>query len=170
MSKKTKSIVTHEILVADKDGKYCVTEPVSIDQLYCIVADLLEKEFYRSDVLSSPDITKQFLLTKLAKREHEVFCCIFLDTRLQVIAFEEMFRGTINGASVHPREVVKRCLQHNASAVIFAHNHPSGLPEPSKADEAITTRLINALQLVEIRLLDHLVIGGSQTVSFAERG
>lgn len=94
---------------------------------------------------------------------------MFLDNRHRVITFEEMFRGTIDGASVYPREVVKAALQHNAAAVIFAHNHPSGVAEPSQADQAITKRLIEALLLVDVRVLDHLVVG-EQVVSFAERG
>ena len=99
-----------------------------------------------------------------------MFSVIFLDNRHRVISFEIMFRGTIDGSSVYPREVVKTALKHNAAATIFAHNHPSGDPEPSKADESITQRLKEALALVDIRVLDHLVVGSSEIVSFAERG
>ena len=101
---------------------------------------------------------------------HEGFCGVFLDNRHRVIALEELFRGTIDGASVHPREVVKRALAKNAAAVILAHNHPSGIAEPSQADELITRRLKEALALVDIRVLDHLVIGDGVCESFAERG
>jgi DNA repair protein RadC len=110
------------------------------------------------------------LREQLAAREHEVFICIFLDNPHRVIAMDEMFRGTIDGASVHPREVVKCALQHNAAAVILAHNHPSGVPEPSRADISLTRRLSEALALIDVRVLDHFIVGGSELVSFAERG
>jgi len=99
-----------------------------------------------------------------------VFCCIYLDNQHQVIAFEELFYGTINAAIVYPREVVKACLKHNCSAVLLCHNHPSGSPEPSQADEALTKRLTDALALVDIRVLDHFIVAGSSSISFAERG
>lgn len=122
-----------------------------------------------AEQFSSPGDTKRFLKLKLAELEHEVFAVLFLDNRHRLINYEEMFRGTIDGASVHPREVVKRALQHNAAAVILAHNHPSGVAEPSRADEQITRRLKEALALVEIRVLDHLIVG-SEITSMAERG
>jgi len=117
-----------------------------------------------------PDDGINFLKLKLAEKEHEVFSIMFLDNRHQLIKYEEMFRGTIDGASVYPREVVKRALQLNAAALIVAHNHPSGIPEPSMADERITIRLKDACGLVEIRLLDHIIVGGMDTVSLAEKG
>jgi DNA repair protein RadC len=120
--------------------------------------------------LANPRATRDFLRVRLRDLPHEVFCCVFLDNRHRVIAFEELFRGTIDGASVHPREVVKQALARNAAAVILAHNHPSGLAEPSQADELITRRLKEALALVDIRVLDHLVIGDGVCESFAERG
>ena len=122
------------------------------------------------DVLSAPEATRRYLTLKLAHVPHEVFACVFLNTRNHVIAFEELFRGTIDGAAVYPREVVKAALRHNAAAVILAHNHPSGVAEPSAADRDITRRLADALALVDVRVLDHLVIAARQTVSFAERG
>jgi DNA repair protein RadC len=124
----------------------------------------------RGNVLDSPEQTRGFLAAQLRDYAFEVFCCLFLDNRHRVIAFEELFRGTINGASVHPREVVKKALGHNAAAVILAHNHPSGVAEPSEADRHITRQLISALALVEVRVLDHLVVGDGEAVSFAERG
>lgn len=124
----------------------------------------------RGDALSSPDDTRRFLAARLRDYPHEVFAALFLDNRHRVIAFEELFSGTIDGASVHPREVVKRALAHNAAALILAHNHPSGVAEPSRADESITRRLKEALALVEIRVLDHLVVGDGEIVSLAERG
>ncbi len=122
------------------------------------------------DVISSPEDTRQFLKSQLGNRPYEVFAALFLDNRHRVIKFEELFRGTIDGASVYPREVVKAALEHNAAALIIAHNHPSGVAEPSTADERITLRLKEALGLVDIRLLDHLVIGDGEVVSLAERG
>lgn len=124
----------------------------------------------RGDALTSPDHTRRFLSARLRDRHQEVFACLFLDNRHRVIEFEELFHGTIDGASVHPREVVRRCLAHNAAAVILAHNHPSGVAEPSRADEQITRRLKEALALVDVRLLDHMVIGDGEIVSLAERG
>ena len=120
--------------------------------------------------LSNPRATREYLRARLRDRDHEVFCCMFLDNRHRIIAFEEVFRGTIDGASVHPRDVVKLALARNAAAVILAHNHPSGIAEPSQADELITGRLRDALALVDIRVLDHIVVGDGSTVSFAERG
>jgi DNA repair protein RadC len=124
----------------------------------------------QSEVLSSPKKTQAYLTSRLRDYEHEVFACLFLDNRHGIICFEELFRGTIDGASVHPREVVKQALRHNAAAVIFTHNHPSGIAEPSKADELITVRLKEALALVDIRVLDHVIVGNAHCVSFAERG
>ena len=120
--------------------------------------------------LTSPSTVRDYLRLQLATRECEVFAVLFLTNRHRVIAFEEMFRGTIDGATVHPREVVKAALRHNSAAVILAHNHPSGVAEPSRADEAITRRLKEALALVDVRVLDHLIVGGSEITSFAERG
>ncbi len=129
----------------------------------------LLEQISRGDVLCSPAQTRQFLSSQLASYPHEVFACLFLDNRNRVIAFEKMFYGTIDGASVYPREVVRLALQKNAAAIIFAHNHPSGVAEPSHADEKITQRLKKALALVDIRVLDHFVVG-DEVVSFAERG
>ncbi len=120
--------------------------------------------------LSSPRATRDFLVARLRDLEHEVFCCLYLDNRHRLIHFEELFRGTIDGASVHPREVVKQALQWNSAAVIVAHNHPSGIAEPSQADELITQRVKQALALVDIRLLDHIIVGDGTSVSLAERG
>ncbi|MGH8496495.1 MAG: RadC family protein [Gammaproteobacteria bacterium] len=128
------------------------------------------EKLQRGNGLTSPRATREFLLAKLRDLGHEVFCCLFLDNRNRVIHFEELFKGTIDGTSVYPREVVKHALARNAAAVIFAHNHPSGVAEPSQADECITQRLKDALALVDIRVLDHLVVGDGICVSFAERG
>jgi DNA repair protein RadC len=120
--------------------------------------------------LHSPAATREFLVARLRDIPHELFCCLHLDNRHRLIAFEELFRGTIDGASVHPREVVKQALARNAAAVILVHNHPSGIAEPSHADELITRRLREALQLVDIRVLDHLIVADNGCLSFAERG
>ena len=120
--------------------------------------------------LTSPRLAGDYLLAELRDRDCEVFCCLYLDSRHRLTGFEELFNGTLDGASVHPREVVKRALARRAAAVILVHNHPSGVAEPSRADELITTRLKDALALVDIRTLDHFVVAGAQTVSFVERG
>jgi DNA repair protein RadC len=130
----------------------------------------LREPLRSSSALSAPDFTRRFLLAQLRDRPYEVFCCLFLDNRHRLLAFEELFRGTIDGASVHPREVVRQALLHNAASVIIAHNHPSGVVEPSQADEGVTRRVRQALGLVEIRLLDHLIVGDGRCYSFSEHG
>ena len=120
--------------------------------------------------LTSVTLVRKFLSLRMATLEHEVFSALYLDNQHRVIEFEELFRGTIDGASVYPREVIKSVLNHNAAAVIFAHNHPSGIAEASQADRAITDRLVDALALVDVRVLDHIIVGGNETMSFAERG
>jgi len=120
--------------------------------------------------IRSPGDTESFLRARLRDLPHELFCCLYLDNRHRVLCFRELFRGTIDGTSVYPREVVKEALAVNAAAVILAHNHPSGVAEPSQADERITRRLKAALELVDIRLLDHLVIGDGTSTSLAARG
>jgi DNA repair protein RadC len=124
----------------------------------------------RGTALTSPDMARHYLHAQLRDHEREVFACLLLDTKHRVLHFEELFHGTLDAAQVHPREVVRLALAHNAAALIVAHNHPSGVAEPSRCDEAITRRLVEALELVGIRLLDHLVIGDRETVSLAERG
>lgn len=121
------------------------------------------------DVLTSSAATRNYLRTRFRHSQSEIFSCLFLNNQHHVVELEEMFHGTIDGAAVYPREVVKRCLYHNAAAVIFAHNHPSGVAEPSQADIAITRKLKSALQTIEVRVLDHLVIGDAEVVSLAER-
>ncbi len=120
--------------------------------------------------LAAPEATRTFLVAQLRDRPYEVFCCLYLDNRHRLIAFEELFRGTIDRAGVHPREVLRQTLLHNAAAVIFAHNHPSGVLEPSQADELITRRLKEALGLMDVRVLDHFIIGDGRCFSFSEAG
>jgi len=131
---------------------------------------LLQAELERGAALSDPQSAGRYFAQRLRGLPHEVFAALFLDTRHRVIAYDELFQGTLDGAEVHPREVVRRALGHNAAAVIVAHNHPSGNPEPSAADRAVTARLKQALALVELRLLDHFVIGDGPPVSLAARG
>ena len=130
----------------------------------------LRERLGHSQAITNPADTEHYLIARLRDYPYEVFACLFLDTRHRIITYEELFRGTIDGASVHPREVVKQALGHNAAAVILAHNHPSGIAEPSQADELITRRLRSGLGLVDIQILDHLVVGDTGCVSFAERG
>jgi DNA repair protein RadC len=130
----------------------------------------LSEELKQKQSLGNPRDSGDYLRARLRHLPYEVFGCLYLDNRHRVLAFEELFRGTVDGASVHPREVVRACLHHNASAVILAHNHPSGVAEPSAADRAITRELRDALQLVGVRVLDHLVIGSDEPVSMAARG
>lgn len=129
----------------------------------------LGEEIKRSDAITSPADTIAYLHSKLRDKPHEIFACLMLDNRNRVIAFRELFRGTIDGASVYPREVVKQALADNAACVILAHNHPSGVCEPSQADVQITERLKKALALVDIRVLDHVIVG-DETLCFSERG
>jgi len=131
---------------------------------------LLQAELERGAALSDPQSAGRYFAQRLRGLPQEVFAALFLDTRHRVIAFEELFQGSLDGAEVHPREVVRRALGHNAAAVIVAHNHPSGNPEPSAADRAVTVRLKQALALIDLRLLDHFVIGDGEPVSLAARG
>ena len=130
----------------------------------------LFEEVCRGASLNNPAATRDYLIAQLRHQPHEVFACLFLDNRHRVICFEELFNGTIDGAAVYPRTLVKQALAHNAAAVILAHNHPSGVAEPSVADQQTTQRIQQALELVDVRVLDHFIIAGRRTVSFAERG
>jgi DNA repair protein RadC len=164
-----------ELLTADRAR--CHATPGLGPRRYGLLQAALElsrrhyqQEAARQPVLDSPAATRVFLVARLRDLPYEVFCALFLDNRHRLIACDELFRGTIDGASVHPREVVRQALARNAAAVILAHNHPSGIAEPSQADELITLRLKDALGLVDIRVLDHLIVGDSRCVSLAERG
>lgn len=159
------------------DRGHCSNVPGLGSRRYGLLQAALEltRRHYQQEVaagpaMESPSATRNFLVARLRDLPYEVFCCLFLDNRHRLIAFQELFRGTIDGASVHPREVVREALGRNAAAVILAHNHPSGVAEPSQADELITLRLKEALALVDIRVLDHLIVGDARCTSFAERG
>ena len=130
----------------------------------------LQESIGERDAMSSPQAVREFLRLSLTGRAHEVFVAMFLDAQNRLLGSEELFRGTLTQTSVYPREVVKTALRYNAAGVIFAHNHPSGVAEPSRADELLTQTLKQALALVEIKTLDHFIVAGSRTVSFAERG
>ena len=132
---------------------------------------IIEQRFKRGATLTSPETVIEYLSLKLSQNEREVFAVVFLDTQHRVIAYEELFFGTINGASVYPREIVKRALALNASALIISHNHPSGIAEPSQTDIGVTEKISQALRLVDIKLLDHIVVGSPREyVSFSEKG
>jgi DNA repair protein RadC len=130
----------------------------------------LKEDLRSASALTSPGAVRDYLRLAISSREHEVFVCLWLDAQHRVIASEELFRGTLTQTSVYPREIVKAGLKANAAAVIFAHNHPSGVAQPSQADELLTRNLKEALSLVDIKVLDHFVVAGHQTLSFAERG
>lgn len=159
------------------ENQICIREPgrkyrlLGEDEILLRALEIAERRFTRlSPALADPKAARDFLRLRIGRLDHEVFSCTFVDNRHRVIAFEEMFRGTLDGASVHPREVLKAALHHNAAGVIFAHNHPSGVAEPSDADRRLTQRLKDALALVDIRVLDHFVVSSTDVVSFAERG
>ena len=155
------------LLVRDAHGRYL---PASADDILEAARQVIDRKMRRGAEFTSPAAVKEYLRAKLAGFEHEVFAVLFLDTQHRLIEYAEMFRGTIDSASVYPRELVKEALRLNAAAVIVSHNHPSGNPEPSRADEVLTQRLKEALALVDVRTLDHIMVAGGSTISFAERG
>lgn len=140
------------------------------DEVIARAIRILEERIRHGDCLSSPQAVRQYLALAIGEREREVFVLVLLDAQNHVIAVEELFAGTLTQTSVYPREVVKAALRHNAAAVIFAHNHPSGVAEPSHADQVLTDTLKRALALVDVKVLDHFVVGRAAAMSFAERG
>lgn len=147
--------------------------PAKYAQLQAVLAMAtreLKDGLKRGAALSSPEQAAALICRHLRHRQHEVFSCLWLDSRHRLIELQDLFFGTINGASVYPREVVRAAMRHNAAAVILAHNHPSGVAEPSPADKQLTTRLCDALSLIDVRVLDHIVVGDGESVSFANRG
>ena len=159
--------MSNPLFTSDAEG---VTRPATADEILDAARTILARRIRRGRALGSPRVTREYLQLHLAPREHEIFAILFLDNRHRVIEFVPLFRGTVDGASVHPREVVKEALARNAAAVILAHNHPSGIAEPSAADEVITQRVREALALIDVRVLDHFIVTGDVIVSFAERG
>ena len=161
---------THKFKAGETQGTYVLTEPVTTEEILAMANQLARARVTKGKALTSPSLTYSCLQTLLQGYEREVFAILFLDSQHRVIKFEELFQGTLDAASVYPREVVKAALACNAAAVILAHNHPSGLPEPSRSDRTLTETLRAALATVEIRVLDHIVIGTEGRVSMAERG
>ncbi len=163
-------------LVAASESDFCETKGMGQAKFVQLQAVLemsrraLKEELQRGDVLNSPRAVRDYLQLLLGGRDQEVFLVLFLDTQHRVIASEELFHGTLGQTSVYPREVVKRALAHNAAAVILAHNHPSGVAEPSQSDQLLTDALKQALSLVDVRVLDHFIVAVGQTLSFAEKG
>ena len=145
-------------------------ERVSETEILEAAEEIVSRRFARGQPLSTPEASKELFKQKLGTSEQEIFACLLLDNRHRVLGYEPMFYGTIDGATVHPREVVKAALRFNAAAVIFGHSHPSGVAEPSLADQSITRRLKDALSLIDVRVLDHIVVGGADATSLAERG
>jgi len=168
--KKTDSSV--ETLVEDRlsDLKPADLNDVEKQSLITLAMKVLAIKHRAGRALSRPEETRNYLRLRLADYRNEVFGCLFLDNRHRIIAVRELFQGTIDGASVYPRVVVQQAMEVNAAAMVFFHNHPSGVAEPSNADEAITRRLKEALALVDVRVLDHFVVSAGESVSFAERG
>lgn len=161
----------HQKLIAgERPGTYIITDIVTDEDLLSIAQEIARSKLAKGTALTDKHLAIQALQGLLQSREREVFAAIFLDNQHRVLAYEELFLGTLAAASVHPREVVKRALHHNAAAVLLAHNHPSGLAEPSQADIEITRLLQEALKLVEVRLLDHVVVSAKECVSLAEKG
>jgi DNA repair protein RadC len=163
-------------LLAAEQSQFCSSHGLGTAKYVQLQATLemgrrhLQESMEREGPLTSPLITRDYLSCRLRGHPNEVFACLFLDNRHRVICYEELFHGTIDGASVYPREVVRRGLAHNAAALILAHNHPSGVAEPSSADQRITKQIKQALELVDIRVLDHIIVGDGEMVSLAELG
>lgn len=158
------------VFEAKPNGKYVARRQFGPDDVLALASDIIRQRFQRGEPMSSPAATRHYLCLQLADRTREVFGVLFLDSQHRLLANEELFQGTLDSTAVHPRIVVQRALSLNAAALILYHNHPSGLPEPSAADRHITERLVQSLGLVDIRVIDHLVVAGTTSVSFAERG
>jgi DNA repair protein RadC len=167
MSQLSFSSFDSSLMVRDAQGRYLLA---TAEQILEAARQAIERKMQRGTAFNSPAAVKEYLRAKLAGFEHEVFAVLFMDTQHRLIEYAEMFRGTIDGASVYPRELVKEALRLNAAAVIVSHNHPSGNPEPSAADRALTSQIKQALGLVDVRVLDHVIVAGTDTTSFAERG
>ncbi|MGJ0486643.1 MAG: JAB domain-containing protein [Methylomicrobium sp.] len=157
-------------MATEETGQYVTHRPVSSDEILAMANRLIRRKFARGRSMTNPAEAAAYLPARLAHYEHETFWALFLDNQHRVLAFEKLFSGTINSASVYPREVVKRALQLNAAAIIFAHNHPSGTALPSQADRDITRKLKDALALIDVSVLDHFIVGGDEVTSLAEQG
>lgn len=160
----------HKLKASESTGTYQIESPISEADILLMARQLANLRLRRGRALTSPKEVFSHLQALLADYEHEVFALLLLDNRHRVIVFHELFRGTLDGANVYPREVVKTALEHNAAATVLVHNHPSGDPEPSQADLTLTHKLQDALNLVGVRTLDHIVVGHEGCVSLAEQG
>jgi DNA repair protein RadC len=161
------SFASNALMVCDARGSY---RPATGDEVLRQARCVMSRRVRRGVSFCSPSVMRDYLLLQLGHLEHEVFCVAFLDAQHRLLEFREMFKGSLTQTSVYPREVVKAALACNAAAVVLSHNHPSGQAEPSRADEFLTQALKSALQLVDVRVLDHIVVGADSSVSFAERG
>ena len=162
--------LTSESPLMVRDGESRHYLPATPEQILAAAREVIDQKIPRGTSLESPALAREYLRTKLAGYDYEVFAMLMLDNRHRLIQYVELFRGTLDGAAVHPREVVREVLRLNAAAVILAHNHPSGIPEPSQADELITLRLKDALSLIDVRTVDHIIVGGNRYFSFREEG
>ena len=160
----------HKLKAGEATGTYLVDSPVSEADILLMAQQLARQRLCRGRSLTSPKAVFNHLQTLLGDYEHEVFALLLLDSKHRILTFQELFRGTLDATGVYPREVVKICLEFNAAAVILVHNHPSGDPEPSQADRTLTRKLQDALNLIDIRTLDHIVVGSEGCVSMADRG
>ena len=156
--------------IKENNGLYALSRTVNDKDILAAAKEILTRRFRRGTQLTGPHETKDYLVSQISHLEHEVFFMIFLDNKHRILASEIMFKGTIDGASVYPRECVKRALTLNAAACILSHNHPSGVSTPSISDKQITSKIKDAMALVDIRILDHIIVAGIETYSFAEYG
>lgn len=157
-------------MTRDDAGRYVFHRPLEADELLRAAEFVVSERMFRETYLNGPNVVTTFLKSHLALKPVECFCAVFLDIRMGVLAFETLATGSISSTAVYPREVVKAVLRHNAAAVIFAHNHPSGSAQPSAEDRLLTERLVNALRLVDVRVLDHFIVGGNEVNSMAMLG
>ncbi|WP_323909643.1 RadC family protein [Aeromonas veronii] len=160
----------HKLTAGEQPGTYLVTELINEEDLLTIANQIARQKLAKGEAITDKHLAHQALQVLLQTRDREVFAALFLDSQHRILAYEELFLGTLSAATVYTRDVVKRALHHNAAALMLVHNHPSGYPEPSRADIEITLRLQDALALVDIRILDHLVVGTEGVVSMTERG
>lgn len=167
MSQLSSSSFDATLMVRDAQGRYL---PATADQILEAARKVVEQKMLRGVPFTSPAEVKEYLIARLAGLEHEVFAVIYLDAQHRVLDYVEMFRGTVSQTAVYPREIVKAALVRNSSALVLAHNHPSGNAEPSRMDQLLTQTLTSALALVGVRVIDHLIVSGSTVLSFAERG
>ena len=164
------ALQTNIFKCTEQSGYYTIDRPVTEQQIVDFAKQIISNYFLYGKSITSPSDAIEFLQSKLATRQREVFAVIFLSNKNEVIAYEELFQGTIDQTAVFPREILKRALFHNASGVVLSHNHPSGHPEPSQADIAITEKIKSALEFIDVRMLDHIIIGGLESFSLAEKG